>query len=55
MHAVEHPNVELKLKTFREGKLATISTRQEHLPPASLVMFANWRPGHFDLMGVEHA
>ena len=53
LHAEEHPDVELKLKTFRGGKLATISTRQEHLPPAKLVMFANWRPGHFDIMGVK--
>ena len=55
LHAVEHPNVDLKLKTFRAGKLCTISTRQVHLPPAKLVMFANWRPGHYDIMGVEHA
>jgi len=53
LYAAVHPNVELKLKTFRAGTLCTISTRQEHLPPAKLVMFAKWRPGHFDIMGFE--
>jgi hypothetical protein len=54
LHAAVHSNVELKLKTFRAGKLSTVSTRQTSLPPAKLVMFAMWRPGHFDIMGVEH-
>jgi hypothetical protein len=53
LHANEHPEVELKLKTFRDGKLATMSTRQEHLPPAKLTMFARWRPGHFELIGIK--
>ena len=53
LHAAEHPEVELKIKTFREGKLATISTRQEGLPPAKLVMFTYWRPGHFDILGIQ--
>ena len=55
LHAAVHPNVELKLKTFRAGTLCTVSTRQEHFPPAKLVMFAKWRPGHYDIMGVEHS
>lgn len=55
LHADEHPEVELKLKTFREGKLATISTRQVNLPPAKLIMFAHWRPGHYDLLGTRGA
>ena len=53
LHAKEHPDVELKLKTYREGKLATISTRLETLPPAKLTMFAKWRPGHFELIGLK--
>ena len=52
LHAPEHPEVELKLKTFRQGKLATMSTRQANLPPAKLVMFARWRPGHYEIIGV---
>jgi hypothetical protein len=53
LHAAEHPEVELKIKTFREGKMATTSTRQEGLPPAKLVMFTYWRPGHFDILGIQ--
>jgi hypothetical protein len=53
LHANEHPDVELKLKTFRKGTLATIPTRQEGLPAAKLTMFAKWRPGHFELIGIK--
>jgi hypothetical protein len=53
LHAKKHPDVELKLKTFRQDKLATISTRSESLPPAKLTVFAKWRPGHFELIGLK--
>ena len=55
LNAPEHPDVELKLKTFRNGKVATISTRQANLPPAKLVMFARWRPGHYEIIGAGNA
>ena len=53
LHAVEHPEVELIIKALRHGKLSTTSTRKEGMPPARLVVFANWRPGHFDLFGLK--
>ena len=53
LHAPEHPDVHLKIKAFREGKLITWPTRQENLPQAKMVMFAHWRPGHFDLIGFQ--
>jgi hypothetical protein len=54
----EHPDVELKIKTMgmnkksKRSELMTISTRPEHLPAAKMVMYAHWRPGHFDLLGL---
>lgn len=53
LHAIEHPEVELIIKALRRGKLSTTSTRKEGMPPARLVVFANWRPGHFDLFGLK--
>ena len=53
LHAAEHPEVELIIKTLRHGKLSTTSTRKVGIPPARLVVFANWRPGHFDLFGLK--
>ena len=55
LHATEHPDVELKIKTFREGKLATMSTRKQDLPPAKMVMFTHWRSSHFNIVGVQGA
>ena len=49
----EHPNVEIKIKHFSKMKLMTESTRGDEQPSAKKVMYAHWRLGHYDLLGIQ--
>jgi hypothetical protein len=58
LFAPQHPNVELRIKSCQENKgknrmqIMTRSTRNHDEPPAKVVMYAHWTPGHFNLLGM---
>ena len=56
LFAPQHPNVEIRINSCQENKgknrmqIMTRSTRNHDEPPAKVVMYAHWTPGHFDLL-----